>query len=43
MLFVSFIAGMAIASAQVDALDKNIEEAENLVKKLSLKSDIDIK
>merc|ERR1712183_301884 len=41
MLLFVFTAGMAIAIAQVNAQDK-IEEAEKLVKTLSLKSDIDI-
>ena len=41
MLLVVIIAGLGIA--QVTALDKKIEEAQNLVKKLNVKSDIDIK
>merc|ERR1719192_1455003 len=43
MLLVGLIAGIGLAMAKVNALEKNIEEAENLVKKLSLKTDIDIK
>ena len=41
MLLLVIIAGLGIA--QVTALDKKIEEAENLVKELSLKSNIDFK
>ena len=43
MLLFGLIAGIGLALAKVNALEKNIEEAENLVKKLSLQSDIDIK
>ena len=38
-----FLIVVGIGIAQVTALDKKIEDAENLVKKLSLKSTIDIK
>merc|ERR1739844_407413 len=44
MLLFLLIAGLgSIALAQENALDKNVKEAQNLVIKLSQKSDIDIK
>ena len=44
MLLFLLIAGLgSIALAQEKALDKNVKEAQNLVIKLSQKSDIDIK
>ena len=37
-----FVLGAAVL-AQVTALDKKIEDAENLVKDLNVKSDVDIR